>query len=224
MRLEEGTEAVRLDRGRILEAAERILGSEGLGALTMRRLGAELGADPTAIYRHFRNKEALLTCLADRLFGTQPDLDRSQPWQEQLRVLIRHAFERYRAHPDLGILLARQSDDLPSLVRIFEETLTLLVEGGLSLEQASDFSHLIENHVVGCGLFFAISDYRDPQLNDRVAMRRAYALLPADKFPLASQAAPFMFPDPDDMFELTTDLLIKEIERVGSLTAEEASS
>jgi AcrR family transcriptional regulator len=222
--LEEGTETVRLDRGRILEAAERIVGSEGVRALTMRRIGSELGADPTAVYRHFRNKEALLTCLAERLFATEPELNPDDPWQKQLRDHIRHAFERYRAHPDLGILLARQPDDLRPLVRLVEQSLDLLVNGaGLSLEQASHFSHMLENHVVGCGLFFAISDYRDPVITDRVAMRRAYALLPADEFPLASQAAPFMFPDPDDMFELTTALLIKEIERVGSSPTPEAS-
>ncbi|HEY6522320.1 MAG TPA: TetR/AcrR family transcriptional regulator [Solirubrobacteraceae bacterium] len=224
MRLEEGTQTVRLDRGRILEAAERIVGSEGLRALTMRRIGTELGADPTAIYRHFRNKEALLTCLAERLFATDPELDPADPWQEQLRIHIRHAFERYRAHPDLGILLARQPDDLRPLVRICEQTLDLLVDGaGLSLEQASDFSHLIENHVVGCGLFFAISDYRDPFITDRDAMRRAYAVLPAAEFPRASAAAPFLFPDPDDMFERMTDLLIEAIERAGSSPTEEAS-
>jgi AcrR family transcriptional regulator len=222
VRLEEGTEAVRLDRGRILAAAERIVAAEGVRALTMRRIGSELGADPTAVYRHFRNKEALLTCLAERLFATEPELDPDDPWQERMRVHIRHAFERYRAHPDLGILLARQPDDLPPLVRIYEQTLDLLVNGaGLPLEQAVVFNHLIENHVVGCGLFFAISDYRDPVLNDRDAMRRVYALLPAADFPLASQAAPFMFPDPDDMVDRTTDLLIEAIERAGSAKTEE---
>jgi AcrR family transcriptional regulator len=223
VRLEEGTEAVRLDRGRILEAAERIVGSEGVPALTMRRIGAELGVDPTAIYRHFRNKEALLTCLAERLFATEPELDATAPWQDQLRIGIRHAFERYRAHPDLGILLARQPDDLAPLVRIYEQTLDLLVHGaGLPLERAVVFNHLIENHVVGCGLFFAISDYRDPVLNDRDAMRRVYALLPAAEFPLASEAAPFMFPDPDEMFDRTTDLLIEAIERAASALTEES--
>ncbi len=223
MRLEEGTEAVRLDRGRILEAAERIVGSEGVPALTMRRIGAELGVDPTAIYRHFRNKEALLTCLAERLFATEPELDATAAWQEQMRIGIRHAFERYRAHPDLGILLARQPDDLAPLVRIYEQTLDLLVHGaGLPLERAVVFNHLIENHVVGCGLFFAISDYRDPVLNDRDAMRRVYALLPAAEFPLASEAAPFMFRDPDEMFDRTTDLLIEAIERAASALTEES--
>ena len=223
MRVEEGTEAVRLDRGRILVAAERIVGSEGVPALTMRRIGAELGVDPTAIYRHFRNKEALLTCLAERMFTTEPELDPKAPWQEHMRVGMRHAFQRYRAHPDLGILLARQPDDLRPLVRIYEQTLDILVNGaGLPLERAVVFNHLIENHVVGCGLFFAISDYRDPVLNDRDAMRRVYALLPAAEFPLTSQAAPFMFPDPDEMFERTTDLLIEAIERAWSEPTEES--
>jgi AcrR family transcriptional regulator len=214
VRLEEGTQAVRLDRASILEAAERIVGSEGLSKLTMRRIGSELGVDPTAVYRHFRNKEELLSCLAVRLFSTEAVIDATLPWQEQLRIHTRHAFDRYRAHPDLGILLARQPDDLPPLVRLTEQTLSLLVDGaGLDLEQAAEMSHQLENHVVGCGLFFAISDYRDPRITDRDALRRAYALLPADEHPLASAAAPFLFPDPDLMFQRTTELLIGAIER-----------
>jgi AcrR family transcriptional regulator len=209
-------QAIRLDRNVILEAAERIVGTEGLRALTMRRIGTELGADPTAVYRHFRNKEELLTCLAERLFSTEPELDPTQPWQGQLRVHIRHAFDRYRAHPDLGILLARQPDDLPPLVRITNQTLALLVDGaGMTIDAAAEMSHQIENHVVGCGLFFAISEYRDPTVTDRGAMRRVYALLPAATFPYASAAAPHLFPDPDEMFERTTDLLIEAIERAG---------
>jgi AcrR family transcriptional regulator len=215
--METDAEAVRLDRRVILEAAERIVGTAGLRALTMRRIGTELGVDPTAVYRHFRNKEELLTCLAERMFSTEPEVDPSLSWQDQMRVHIRHAFDRYRAHPDLGILLARQPDDLRPLVAITERTMELLVHGaGMSLKDAAEMDHMIENHVVGCGLFFAISDYRDPILTDRAAMRRAYALLPADEFPLSSSAASHLFPDPDDMFERTTDLLIDAIERAGT--------
>jgi AcrR family transcriptional regulator len=210
-----GSQAVRLDRSSILDAVERIAASEGVAKLTMRRIGSELGADPTAVYRHFRNKQEMLSCLAERMFLTQPDTDPAQPWQGQLRVHIRHAFDRYRAHPDLGILLARQPDDLPGLVRLTDQTLALLVDGaGLSLEQAARFSHQIENHVVGCGLFFAVSEYhRDPRAIDPDALRRAYALLPSEEYPFASAAAPYLFPDPDEMFERTTDLFIEAIER-----------
>ena len=210
-------QAVRLDREVILEAAERVVGSEGLRALTMRRIGIELGTDPTAVYRHFRNKEELLTRLAERMFSTEAEVDPAPSWQNQLRAHIQHAFDRYRAHPDLGILLARQPDDLAPLVRITERSLSLLVDGaGMTTEQAAQMSHQIENHVVGCGLFFAISEYRDPAMTDRAAMRRAYALLPAETFPHASRAAQYLFPDPDDLFDRTTNLLIEAIERAGS--------
>ncbi|MHB1567609.1 MAG: TetR/AcrR family transcriptional regulator [Solirubrobacteraceae bacterium] len=217
MRSEPGVQAVRLDREVILEAAARIVGTEGVRALTMRRIGAELGADPTAVYRHFHNKEALLTHLAVRLFCTEPELDPRDSWQDRLRSLIRHAFERYRAHPDLGILLARQPDDIPPLVRTRELTLDVLVNGaGLDLQAAAMMSHLLENHIVGCGLFFAVSEYAgDPRVSDAAALRRAYALLGDDVAPLAGAAAPYLFPDPIITFEATTELLIAAIEREG---------
>jgi hypothetical protein len=43
---------IRLDRERILDAAEAITRREGIDKLTLRRIGTELGADPTAVYRH----------------------------------------------------------------------------------------------------------------------------------------------------------------------------
>ena len=217
VREETGLQAVRLDQELILEAAERIVGSEGLNALTMRRIGGELRADPTAVYRHFRNKEELLTRLAERMFYTMPTVDPDLSWQDQLRAHVRHAFERYSVHPDLAILLARQPDDIPSLMLLTEHTLEVLVNGaGLSFAQAGEINQLLEHHIVGCGLFFAISEYRDPVINDLPALRRAYALLPSDQYPLASQAAPYLFPDPDAMFDRTTDLLIETIERMAA--------
>lgn len=217
-------QAVRLDRERILEAAERIVGSEGLRALTMRRVGAELGVDPTAVYRHFRNKEEMLVRLAERLFSTTPVLDPDLSWQDQLRAHVRHSLERYSVHPDLAILLARQPDDLVPLVDLTERTLEVLVHGaGLTLEEAASINQLLENHIVGCGLFFAISDYRDPAFTDRPALRRAYALLPGDTYPLSSRAAPHLFPDPDESFDQTTELLIETIERIAAAHPREKS-
>jgi AcrR family transcriptional regulator len=221
--VEVGSRTVRLDRARILDAAERIVGSEGLAGLTMRRIGSELGADPTAVYRHFRNKEALLTCLADRMFATEPALDPAMAWQDRLRVLIRHHFQRYLAHPDLGTLLARQPDDLPSLIRIREQSLDLLVHGaGLTIEQAALMSHVIENHVVGCGLFFAVSEHhREPRVSDAEGLRRVYAMQPADELPLVSAAARYLFPDTGQVFDYATQLLIDAVQRTAASTEED---
>jgi len=221
---EERGQPVRLDRERILDAAAEIVGSEGLPALTMRRIGAELGADPTAVYRHFRNKQEMLTELANRLFATEPELDPATPWEDRMRAWMWHAMRRYRNHLDLGLLLAGQSDDLPSLVRIRERSLALLTEVGLSLPQAALFSQVIENHVVGCGLFFAVSGWHScPPHESLEATRRFYAMLPADTAPLTREAAPHLCPEPDDVYAYTTDLLIAAIERVAAAEGEEVA-
>src|SRR5262245_16533457 len=128
----------RLDRERILDAAQEIAEREGVANLTMRRIGAELGADPTAVYRHFRNKHELLVQLADRLFGIGPELPEGLDWRETLRIDLRYGLNRYRSHPDLAMLLAVQPDDTPSLQRIAEGTLALLREAGLTTEQAAE--------------------------------------------------------------------------------------
>ena len=54
-----------LTRERMLTAALRLLDAEGLDALTMRRLGHELGRDPMALYRHAANHAALLDAVTE---------------------------------------------------------------------------------------------------------------------------------------------------------------
>jgi AcrR family transcriptional regulator len=207
----------RLDRELILDAAERIVRAEGLKKLTMRRIGAELGADPTAIYRHFASKDVMLNAFAERAFESQPELDPESPWQERLRVFAWHALGRYRAHPDLGVLLAQQSDDIAGLIQVRELSLALLAEAGLDVEQAAVVSHQLENHVVGSGLFFAISEYqRDSGTDEAAAMRRAYALASERDAPHVVAAAPYLFPNPDEVFDRTTQLLIEGIERLAA--------
>lgn len=57
-----------LSRDVIADAAMRLTLDQPRTPLTLARLGTELGADPTAIYRHFRNRDELLLELVDRVF------------------------------------------------------------------------------------------------------------------------------------------------------------
>ncbi len=213
----EETTRPRLDRGSILDAVEAIARTEGVGKLTMRRIGAELGADPTAVYRHFRNKDELLIQLADRLFGSEIEVDPGLSWREQMKIELRHAMYRYRSHPDLAMLLAVQPDDTPSLQRIAERNLQTLTEQGLSDLDAARMFQVIENHVVGTGLYYAlVEDAADPRLQDPDSMRRLYAMLPADRFPNAVRAAPVLFPDLDASFDFGSDLILDAIERLAA--------
>lgn len=205
--------AVRLDREVIMQAAGRVLAEDGLGKLTMRRIGTELGADPTAVYRHFRSKDELVTELADRAFLSVPEPDPALPWQERLRELARRVLELYRSNPDFAIQLSHQDDDTPGLRRLAELSLEILAEAGLDPRERAIVDQLLVNYVVGSGLFISQLTLDDWGPNTLPATRRAYAALPPETHPRCVESAPHLFPDMDEVYGLGIDMFIEAIEK-----------
>src|SRR3954465_7866860 len=110
---------VRLDRARIVDAALTIAARDGAPSVTMRRLGAELGVDATAFYRHFRTKDDLLAAMAMRLLDRGVELfDPGPDWRENLLRLYWAGFRVYRGHPGFAETIARLPEDVPTLARI----------------------------------------------------------------------------------------------------------
>ncbi|MFD7084553.1 GntR family transcriptional regulator [Streptomyces sp. NPDC002181] len=90
-------------RGRIVREAVAIADAEGLAALTMRRLAAELGVSAMSLYRHVSNKEQLVVLMADAAFGEQALPERPPPhWRERLELSAALQWRLYRAHPWLA--------------------------------------------------------------------------------------------------------------------------
>ena len=58
-----------LVRERVLTAAMTIADEGGVAALTMRRLGDELGVEAMSLYNHVASKEALLSGMVDLVFA-----------------------------------------------------------------------------------------------------------------------------------------------------------
>ncbi|MFP5022418.1 TetR/AcrR family transcriptional regulator [Pseudonocardia phyllosphaerae] len=61
-----------LNRERIVEQATALLGEQGLGGLSMRRLADGLGVRPGALYYHVPSKQDLLVAVAEHLLATTP--------------------------------------------------------------------------------------------------------------------------------------------------------
>jgi AcrR family transcriptional regulator len=81
-------------RGEILEAAKRLFTEEGFAHATMRRIAAEVGVSPTAIYLHFADKEAILKAIAEDFFAEllvvlQAKAEREGPTLQRLRDGLR---------------------------------------------------------------------------------------------------------------------------------------
>jgi AcrR family transcriptional regulator len=63
---------VRYRRSDVVSRAIEALDDYGLADLTMRRLGTELGVQPSALYHHFANKQTLLAAVADEILARAP--------------------------------------------------------------------------------------------------------------------------------------------------------
>ncbi|MCB5177985.1 TetR/AcrR family transcriptional regulator C-terminal domain-containing protein [Streptomyces antimicrobicus] len=98
-----GAEDDSAQRARIVRAAVALADAEGLAALTMRRLAAELGVSAMSLYRHVSNKEQLVALMADAAFGEQSLPERPPPhWRERLEVSAALQWRLYRSHPWLA--------------------------------------------------------------------------------------------------------------------------
>lgn len=72
-------------RADVVGHALRLLDAHGLAALTMRRLGSELGVQPSAIYHHFESKQALLGAVADEILARGPRTREAGSWDGRVR-------------------------------------------------------------------------------------------------------------------------------------------
>jgi AcrR family transcriptional regulator len=205
-------QATRLDASRIVDAALTIAARDGAPAVTMRRLGAELGVDATAFYRHFKTKDDLLAAMAERLF--ERELERLQvgpDWRENLRSLCWLGWRVYRGHPGFADAIARLDDDVPTMARIADLMLTELLRAGLSDRDAALYYHSSVDLIVGTGLFLAVV----PELADaaeRDEMRRGLASLPANSHPALRACAGELYPPVEDVFENSVELLLDAIQ------------
>ena len=191
-----------LSREQVLAAARRIADAEGVDRLTMRRLAAELGVMPNALYTYVPDKEALLDALLDDLLA---DVDPGDPaaeedWRDGLVGVMDASRRLLLAHPQLApVFLARPALG-PNAARLGEITLALLRRGGVEGERAVEALRVLLVYSLGFAAFQAPRLQTDsPARTEQV--EAAYAGLPEDRFPrLRRLAGPLAAPTDDRQF------------------------
>ena len=74
-----------LTRELLVRKSLRLLDKDGVAGFSLPKLGRALGADPTAIYRHFASKDDLILAIADALIEEGcAGLEPSQCWVQTL--------------------------------------------------------------------------------------------------------------------------------------------
>ncbi|RAY12198.1 TetR family transcriptional regulator [Actinomadura craniellae] len=141
----------KLTRATVLARALELADTEGLPAVTIRRLAQELGVTPMALYWHFKNKELLLIGLFDEVFAqVAVAADPAGPWDHRLRLMVEALLRTARRHPWISEISAevdkRQAE---SFQRGTDLALRILAEAGFSPERAFQVATYLLNGVMG---------------------------------------------------------------------------
>lgn len=189
-RLPRGT----LSQEMIVAAAFRVADSSGMEKLTFSALGRELTAHPTAIYRHFRNKDELLLALIDALHEealahTPPPTD---DWAHDLMQIAVHTHQAFLRHPRVGALAAARTARRENEFRTVERKLDCMRRAGLDGDDAARYYRVFADLVLAYSAMDASLASLAPEIReaDMQAWKTDYFSLPPDKFPNIARMAP----------------------------------
>ena len=193
-----------LDRRIILEAAVRFVDDEGLEALSMRKLGAELGVEAMSLYNHVPNKGALLDGMVEVLLGELEVPPEGEGWEGRVRGAYR-AFRRLaHEHPNVFPLLVVRPPDTMDGVWLVEEFLKTLRGAGFDPETALYAFRALSSYASG----YAMSEIRGFAM-EPAGNRLGAATLPLDRFPHIHELDDRLkIVDHDAEFEFGLDLII----------------
>jgi TetR/AcrR family tetracycline transcriptional repressor len=211
--------------GRALEIGE----SEGLDAVSLRRLASEFGVTTMALYRHVRDKQDLVNAMTEAVLddfdiasGLQPEMS----WADRIRRAMLDYKSQMDAHPlALPLAIAYTGANPVAFWRMLEALLTILLDAGFERRQAIVWIRVVSNLLAGYLLLLrqdefagvATLDGRELELIRR-RVELAQLSLPVDQFPNlvegAQDLADVWLSDPDRWWQDTVDLITSGLEQM----------
>jgi AcrR family transcriptional regulator len=173
---------VPLTRERVLQAAIERADQGGLEALTMRKLGQELGVEAMALYHHFANKDDLVDGMVDLVFAEIDLPDGERDWRRAMRkraISVRDALLRHRWA--IGLMESRRTPG-PANLRHHDGVIGSLRAGGFDIAMAAHAYSLLDSYIYG----FALTKMNLPFETSEEVGEVAQAMLepfPAGEYP-----------------------------------------
>lgn len=179
-----------LTRERIVAAALALVDLDGAGALSMRRLGVELGVDPMAVYYHIPNKGALLDAIVEAVMS-EIDLREPNPsvsGEERVLWAARAYRDAMLRHAKALPIVLSRGPRTHAAMRPVEVLVGILREAGLPPDRAVAGMNAIAAAVRGLVGMAMEEQESQPAPEDL----RAFAdLLASGEFPYLSEAAAY---------------------------------
>jgi AcrR family transcriptional regulator len=134
----------------IAEAAIRLADAEGLEAVSIRRVAAELDARAMSLYDHFASKRDLLGSMHDEVVG---EMLVSQPlpedWREAVAVSARTMFAAYARHPWAIFVTLERVDPGPNAIKLAKQMARALATLPLEHGDVWQVQGIVNDYVLG---------------------------------------------------------------------------
>jgi AcrR family transcriptional regulator len=200
-----------LTRDRIIRTALRIMDQEGLDAVSMRRVGREVGVEAMSLYNHVRDKEDVLDGICELVLS-----DFRVPEADEWTAAARLAAHEYRrlllAHPTVITLMTGRKRPFTNAesLRAYEFALDVFRSAGLSEEDSVKAFHVFGGFILGFVTMELGLMVGGPDDEEHVRAHQELARLVATAdLPRFREALPyFMECDIESQFEFGLDLLI----------------
>jgi len=175
-----------LTRELLVRESLRLLDKDGVAGFSLPKLGRALGADPTAIYRHFGSKDELILAIGDALieegfFGLEP----SECWVRTLSETARRARRTALAHPAAASITFYRTTMGPAEMRAVDTIIGALHQAGFTGKEAAVTYRAFGDFALfwcgGEGSFLSLD--AKTQQNDRDAWTRAYLVADRTMYP-----------------------------------------
>lgn len=144
-------DGMQLTRPRIIAAAADLIEREGVTAISMRRIAADLGCAVMSLYNHVPSKDALLDGVAEYVMsGIEDTSDPSAGWQDQVRAQARAFRQIARAHPRCTMVVVSRPNNSPAARRPLERALATLADAGFTGTDSVRIMRTFIAYVMGC--------------------------------------------------------------------------
>jgi AcrR family transcriptional regulator len=166
----------------IVRESLRLLDRDGTEGFSLPKLGRALGADPTAVYRHFVSKDDLILAIADHLIGeAMTGLTAHDCWVDTLVDATQRLRRTYRLHPAAAALAACRTTQRPAEMGIVNLIIGAVLSAGFERAEAARVYRAIGDFALSWAGFEAafLALDKDLQETDQAAWSRAY--LAADR-------------------------------------------
>jgi AcrR family transcriptional regulator len=132
---------------RIVAAAVKIASRDGLDAVSMSRVAAELGASTMSLYRYVNAKDEMVKLMIDAAWGPPPEAEPGTGWRAALSRWAWGMRTAFRRHPWAARVPISGLPILPNEVAWFEQALADMHDSGLTEAEKASVIMLVSGYV-----------------------------------------------------------------------------